>query len=220
MSAKAGRPAIPRQGLSDKEKDRLNHDRKRKAELRAAAAGYTSVAAHQKHQTEKAAKLDAARQKKHDAARAAGLAEQAEAEAAQKARTKRVDDYTIRPGADGKPVRRWFPLPSAPAPERHSNILNPYMTDEQIFPPGYFGGVPSATPADTASHVPVGGARQEVSMRGSDGVVRFNDGINQTASPENAEAYHRAMMDPFGAVDIYSPGGFARACAIRNSRYK
>ena len=211
MSIKAGRPAIPRQGLSDKEKDRLNHDRKRKAELRAAAAGYTSVAAHQKHQTEKAAKLDAARQKKHDAARAAGLAEQAEAEAAQKARTKRQDDYTIRPGA----VRHWFPLP-----ERHSNILNPYMTDEQIFPPGYFGGVPPATPADCASRVQAEGGRREVSMRGSDGVLRFNDGINQTASPENAEAYHRAMMDPFGAVDIYSPGGFARACAIRNSRYK
>jgi hypothetical protein len=68
-------------------------------------------------------------------------------------------------------------------------------------------------------YVPIENARRVESMRGADGVLRFNDGDSVSYDAETAEQHMRGLTSPSGPTDIYSSAGFARACAVRNSEH-
>jgi hypothetical protein len=108
------------------------------------------------------------------------------------------------------------------------SILNPHMTRavqgtwEEVRRisaqapdrPGYYKSVQDGK----VTYVPIKNARRTESMRGTDGVLRFNDGDSVSVDAETAAQIMEDRMNPQGPTDP-TGAGFLRACAIRNAEY-
>jgi hypothetical protein len=245
MSTKGGRPPGTKVGAAQRT---LDKDRERKALARAKKAGFATVEEHRADTDAKIAKRDAENaakpkgipfieQKKSERAEAKRIVAERAARAALGNQNPYEMERDLGNGRFTTAARRHEYTPSRYPVDA---VLNPHMPDGPP-PPGFFGGqVPGMSLDDTAKacaalpakpgftvvgemgrawYVPIQGARREESLRGPDGVLRFNTNDSVSVDAETAEQIMRDRSDPLGGSPDPTGTGFLRACQIRNSEY-